>query len=81
MTSQALEKVSNDDTDIATLMATIGKQAKASARIVAKAPSEQKDKALEVASSELLKATDDILTANVLAVSYTHLTLPTICSV
>ena len=66
MTSQALEKASNDDTDIATLMATIGKQAKASARIVAKAPSEQKDKALEVASSELLKATDEILAANVL---------------
>lgn len=66
MTSQALEKASNDDTDITTLMATIGKQAKASARIVAKAPSEQKDKALEVASSELLKATDEILAANVL---------------
>ena len=66
MTSQALEKASNDDTDIATLMATIGKQAKASARIVAKAPSAQKDKALEVASSELLKATDEILAANVL---------------
>ena len=66
MTNQALEKASNDDTDIATLMATIGKQAKASARIVAKAPSEQKDKALEVASSELLKATDEILAANVL---------------
>ena len=66
MTSQALEKANNDDTDIATLMATIGKQAKASARIVAKAPSAQKDKALEVASAELLKATDDILAANVL---------------
>lgn len=66
MTSQALEKANNDDSDIATLMATIGKQAKASARIVAKAPSEQKDKALEVASVELLKATDDILAANVL---------------
>ena len=66
MTSQALEKASNDDSDIATLMARIGKQAKASARIVAKAPSEQKDKALEVASSELLKATDEILAANVL---------------
>ena len=66
MTSQALEKANNDDTDIATLMATIGKQAKASARIVAKAPSEQKDKALEVASAELLKATDDILAANAL---------------
>ena len=66
MTNQALEKAFNDDTDIATLMATIGKQAKASARIVAKAPSEQKDKALEVASSELLKATDEILAANVL---------------
>ena len=66
MTSQALEKANNDDTDVATLMATIGKQAKASARIVAKAPSEQKDKALEVASAELLKATDDILAANAL---------------
>ncbi|MEP3233836.1 MAG: glutamate-5-semialdehyde dehydrogenase [Hyphomicrobiales bacterium] len=57
---------SNDDTDVATLMAAIGKQAKASARIVAKAPSAQKDKALEVASRELLKATDDILAANAL---------------
>ena len=66
MTCQALEKANNDDADIATLIATIGKQAKASARIVAKAPSEQKDKALEVASAELLKATDDILTANAL---------------
>lgn len=66
MTSQALEIVSNDDTDIATLMATIGKQAKASARIVAKAPSAQKDKALEVASAELIRATDEILAANVL---------------
>ncbi|MEP1443872.1 MAG: glutamate-5-semialdehyde dehydrogenase [Hyphomicrobiales bacterium] len=66
MTSQALDLASNDDTDIATLMATIGKQAKASARVVARAPSAQKDKALEVASSELLKATDDILAANAL---------------
>ncbi|MEP3630524.1 MAG: gamma-glutamyl-phosphate reductase, partial [Hyphomicrobiales bacterium] len=66
MTSHALEMASNDDTDVATLMAAIGKQAKASARIVAKAPSAQKDKALEVASRELLKATDDILAANAL---------------
>lgn len=66
MTSQALEKASNDDADIATLMVTIGKQAKASARVVAKVPSAQKDKALEVASAELLKATDYILAANAL---------------